>query len=145
MHFTIIKKIRAAGVLLLLLTGILYPQSENHKWKPVDLQSKQKLFVDINTSFTSSDTVLSFWVLELHRPAVEMEGVTGKITRTKTLYIYYTGTKKYGIRKIVYYNASSEEMKRYNYDKNLSSLLLLCTFPVFQNSPVEAALKILNP
>ncbi|NUN08086.1 MAG: hypothetical protein HUU54_02820 [Ignavibacteriaceae bacterium] len=127
-------KFRKTLLLMILFAGVSFAQGENHKWKILKASESQKLWYDSGQLEQVTSSVFDVWVLELHQPMLEVNGVKGKIMRTKTLYQINSEIARYNLKTVVYYNASSDELATFNY--NLENLEddIKYYFPIYPDS-----------
>jgi hypothetical protein len=135
-------------LLLLLFLGFgfqagLNAQSEDHKWKTL-LTGARNIWYDSSQLDTVSSNRFELWVIELHKPAITIDGVTGKVSRTKTLYCIDREAQTYGLRKVVYYNNVNTELARYTYDADDSIKVTKYYFPIISNELFTAVFNELD-
>lgn len=129
--------------LILFQVSNLFPQSENHKWKPLIITESQKIWYDESQTDTIKSSMFDVWVLELHQPLLSVDGIKSKVMRSKTLYQVNAEDKCYNLKAVVYYNASNVEVARYNYDLTLLNENKRYTFPVYDDSYIDKILKVI--
>jgi len=123
-------------ILLLLLAPaiVLRAQTPNHNWKPLIIDNIQRLWYDRSQLDTITNPSFEIWILEMHRPALSLEGISENIMRTKTLYIVDLQQYKYGIKQVVYYDPSNQIIKSFKYDTTAGSEEYKYIFPITENS-----------
>lgn len=126
-------KIKQSLIILFLLAGGIFSQSENHQWKPLIINDSVKTWFDANMADTISSEIFSIWLLELHKPPIEFEGIKSKITRSKTLYLVNKTDMKYGIDEVVYYDQANREIERFKYNLSKFDEEFRYTFPILNN------------
>lgn len=119
----------------------LFPQRENHKWKPLIITESQKVWVDQSQADTITSPVFDIWVLELHQPLLTVEGIKGKVMRSKSLYQVNVLEKCYNLKSVVYYNAANAEIARFDYDLSLMNENNRFSFPVYEDSPIDKIIR----
>jgi hypothetical protein len=118
---------------------LLYGQTE-HKWKPLLLNAAKKIWVDENCLKAVKDSVADVWLLELHIPAIEINGSDEKACRVMTLYSINLEKARYCIKKIIYFNDEGKEILGFNYmtdDQGFKNY----TYPVLESSPLHMVIK----
>lgn len=116
-------------------------QEENHSWKPLIVDNEQKVWYDLNSIKVTDENYISVWLLELHNPYITLEGVKGRIYRSKTYYTININKVRYGMEKIVYYDVSNKELYRYDYKLSNYEKEYRYTFPVMENSIISVFLE----
>lgn len=116
-------------------------QEENHSWKPLVLENEEKVWYDLNSIKVTDENYISVWLLELHNPYITLEGVKGRIYRSKTYYTIDINKVRYGMEKIVYYDVSNKELYRYDYKLSNYDKEYRYTFPVMENSIISIFLE----
>ena len=129
--------------LILLLGQASFAQSENHKWK-VLFSGAKNLWYDGSQLDTVTAQQFDIWIIELHKPTLSVDGVKGKISRTKTLYSIDREVWKYGLKKVVYYNNVNTELARYAYENSDSGGTTVYYFPISNNELFDAVFKELD-
>lgn len=124
-------------------TGILRAQSEDHKWKTL-LNGERNFWYDSSQLDTVSVPKFDLWVIELHKPAITVDGVPGKVSRTKTLYAIDREAQTYGLLKVVYYNNVNTELARYSYAGDDSLTVTKYYFPIIRDELFTAIFKELD-
>lgn len=84
---------------------------------------------------------LDMWVLQMHKPALKFDGINGEIYRSKTLYSIDLKTVRYGIDKVVYYDAANQELYKHNYENANMPENVKYTYPIFEDSFMYALVK----
>lgn len=128
---------------ILFQTPNLFPQGENHKWKPLIITESQKIWYDEAQADTITTTMFDIWILELHQPLLTVDGLKAKVMRSKTLYQVNAEDKCYNLKSVVYYNSSNVEIARYNYDLTLLNENKRYTFPIYDDSYIDKILKLI--
>ncbi len=128
-------KHKSALIFFLMLAAITaYPQGQPHRWKALLISESQKLWYDASQLEAVSNATFDIWVLELHQPMIEVNGVGGKIMRTKTLYQINTDIARYNIKKVVYFNAANDELASFNYNLENVDDNIKYYFPIYPDS-----------
>ena len=110
-----------------------FAQTENHKWKTLTTL-KQYLWYDSSQLDTITANQFAIWIIELHKPQIEIDGIKGKINRTKTLYLVDSTRKKYGIQQVVYYDNANKEVSNISYGADKLTDTYKYCFPILKNS-----------
>ncbi|MCC6549319.1 MAG: hypothetical protein IT279_04540 [Ignavibacteriaceae bacterium] len=126
---------------LFVTVSNLFPQKENHKWKPLIITESQKVWVDQSQADTITAPVFDIWVLELHQPLLTVEGIKGKVMRSKSLYQVNVLEKCYNLKSVVYYNSSNTEIARFDYDLSLMNENNRFSFPVYEESVIDKIIR----
>ncbi len=129
--------------LAVLIGSTSFAQSENHKWK-VLFSGAKNVWYDGTQLDTVSSSRFDLWIIELHKPALTLDGVAKKITRTKTLYSVDREIGKYGLKKVVYYNNVSTELARYSYESDDSTGTTKYYFPIINSELFDGIFKELD-
>lgn len=130
------KTILIPLLVFLALSITIRGQADGHKWRSLTT-TPQLLWVDATQLDTISAAEFEIWIVELHKPAVTIDGISGKVNRTKTLYTVSRTENKFGIKKVVYYNNANKEIWHYDYQPaDISNGLKYC-FPINKNSFLE--------
>ncbi len=138
------KNIIIAVLLLGTLAGSsLLGQSENHKWKTL-LTGTRFVWYDGPQLDTVSASRFDIWTIELHKPPIDIDGIEGKIVRTKTLFCVDRESAKYGLKKVVYYDKVNTELGRYSYETDDTVPESKYYFPILNNPLFEALFKELD-
>jgi hypothetical protein len=77
----------------------------------------------------------------MYKPALEFEGIQGKIIRSKTLYIVNLEKFAYGIKEVVYYDLNNSELKRFKYDLSVYEEDSRYSFPIMPNTTLDKLVK----
>lgn len=128
---------------LFVTVSNLFPQKENHKWKPLIITESQKVWIDQSQTDTISSPVFDVWVLELHQPLITIDGIKGKIMRSKSLYQVNVLEKCYNLKAVVYYNAANVEVARFSYDLSLMNENNRFSFPVYDDSIIDKVIRLI--
>lgn len=120
-----------------------YAQVDAHKWRTLT-QTPQLLWVDGVQFDTTKSDPFEIWVLELHKPALTIEGISAKVNRTKTLYAVNRKEHKYGIKKVIYYNNANKEIWRYDYNTAKLHDELKYNFPIPNNSFLQKLFEAMD-
>ncbi len=126
-----------------LIGSATFAQSENHKWK-VLFSGEKNLWYDSTQLDTVTTTRFDVWVIELHKPVLTLDGVAGRISRTKTLYSIDREVGKYGLKKVVYYNNVNTELARYSYESDENTESTKYYFPIINSDVFSAIFKVLD-
>ncbi|HRI47412.1 MAG: hypothetical protein KF721_06235 [Ignavibacteriaceae bacterium] len=109
-------------------------QKEKHVWKPLVINENQKVWYDQTQLDTINTARFSIWLLELHRPLLNLEGVSKNIMRTKSLYLINLEEYRYSLKEVVYYNQANVEIKRFSYTIEEYEEEVKYYFPITNNS-----------
>jgi hypothetical protein len=131
----------SAAAFFLIINVSLTAQIDQHIWKPLVVEENQKLWYDANMLDSAKGDKFQVWVLELHKPPLEIENIDGDVYRSKTLYTVNLNSVKYGILKIVYYDVASREIFNYDYSKPEEYDDLNYPYPITENSFMFLILK----
>lgn len=134
-------KTKGVVFFLLIINCICLAQVDTHRWKPLNVSDSTKMWYDASQLDTISSVKFEIWILEMHKPALEFEGIDGKIVRTKTLYVVNLENFTYGISESVYYNINNEEIKRFKYDLNNYQDEYKYSRPIMPNTPLDYIIK----
>jgi hypothetical protein len=85
------------------------------------------------SSIESKDDDIFVWVMQTHIPPLNIESVKEKIFKSRTLYVFNKKLKRYGILKIVYYNAKGDIIKEFDYSVNTDIETYKYSYPIFKN------------
>jgi hypothetical protein len=126
---------------LILLPLFIHAQDIIHRWKPLVINDKEKVWYDQSMVDSIKGDKLDIWILQMHKPPLSHEGIQGEVYRSKTLYTINLKNVKYGIVKVIYYDLTNKEM--YNFKYNISDYPdnLKYTYPITENSFLFAFLK----
>lgn len=128
-------------LLFTIFTYVIFPQSEDHRWKPLILADNQKAWYDAASFTHVEDDILKVWILQMHRPPLMFEGIKGDIYRSKTLYAINLSNARYGIMTVVYYSVENREIFRFNYELATAEKNTLFVYPVTENSTLHEVIK----
>ncbi len=81
------------------------------------------------------------WVMQTHIPPLNIESVDKKIFKSKTKYVFNRELNRYGILKIIYYDAKGKKITEFDYSVNTDIETYKYGYPLFENSLER---KILN-
>jgi len=109
-------------------------QNVTHNWKPLTIDETQRMWYDRSQLDTINNPTFDIWILEMHRPTLSLEGISGNIMRTKTLYTVDLQAYKYGIKQVVYYDPSNQIIKSFRYDTNSLTEGYRFIFPITERS-----------
>jgi len=133
-------KFQLTLIALLIITMVLSAQDQ-HRWKPLLLNANDKLWYDASNLDTANTQVMNVWILQLHKPPLQFEGISGDVYRSKTLYTIDMTTVKYGIAKVVYYDVENKEIYSYDYKLESAPLEIRFPYPVLEGSFVNEVIK----
>jgi hypothetical protein len=121
-------------ILLVLLNVIASGQKEKHVWKPLVINEYQKVWYDQTQLDTINTAKFAIWLLELHRPNIELEGISKNIMRTKSLFLINLEEYRYSLKEVVYYNPANNEIKSFKYEIDDYGDEVKYYFPITLNS-----------
>ena len=135
-------KIILTGLFLLIGSNFIsYAQTDNSKWKPLVVNDEKKVWVDETGLQNVKGDKFEIWLLQMYVPPLRMDGITGDVYRSKTLYAVDLNSVKYGIEQVVYYNADNKELFSYDYKIKNYEDNLKYTYPVLENSTMHLVIK----
>jgi hypothetical protein len=120
--------------LFVFLNVVLSAQKEKHVWKPLVINDNLKVWYDQTQLDTVNTSKFAIWLLELHRPYLELEGVSKNIMRTKSLFLINLEEYRYSLKEVVYYNPANNEIKNFQYGIDDYGEDVKYYFPITQNS-----------
>lgn len=112
-------------------------QTEKNVWKALVINEQNRVWYDQTQMDTINTSKFSIWLLELHRPYMELEGVSKNIMRTKSLYSISLDDYRYSLKEVVYYNPGNVEIKRFRYDIDSYDENVKYYFPITPNSIIQ--------
>ncbi len=74
------------------------------------------------------------WIMQTHIPPLNIESVNEKIFKSKTYYVFNKQLLRYGLLKIVYFNAKGEKIREFDYGTNTDIADYKYSYPIFENS-----------
>lgn len=125
---------------ILFLAFFAQGQETNHKWKLIN-SSKQKCWYDASMIDSMKNDNFRIWIMQEHNPPLSFEEINGEVHRSKTLYNVDLKSVKYGIEKVVYYDAKNKEISTFDYNTGTLSDDVKYTYPVTEDSPVYLFIK----
>lgn len=136
-------KISIAAILLFILTGAasLFAQTDQHRWKPLIVNDSQKLWYDGLMLEKASGDIIEMWVLQMHKPPLQFDGIKGDIVRSKTLYAIDLKEVRFGLEEVVYYDAANKEIYKHSYETKTLTGNLKCPYPITEDSYMFALVK----
>ena len=134
---------------LLIITSIfifhsvkVHSREETHRWKKLDTITGEQIWFDTSFIDTVKGDKFEVWVLKVHKPPMQSEGVDGDIYRSKILYAVNLATVRYGIMKLRYYDVQNKELYSFDYDTPPPPTdALKYPYPVLQKSPLYLIIK----
>ncbi|GAB4299092.1 MAG: hypothetical protein Kow0098_25230 [Ignavibacteriaceae bacterium] len=135
-----------SGIKILLMflavsAGVSYAQQTTHRWEPLKLEDERKLWYDKSFLDSITNDHFSVWILEMHRPPLQIENVPGDVYRSKTLYTVNLQIVRYGILKVIYYDLENKEIFSYDYSLPEEDQELRYPYPVTENSFLHLIIK----
>ncbi len=122
-------------IFLTMITSIqAQSQTETHRWKPLIINEKQRIWYDASQTDTVSGNKFNVWLLEMHKPPLEFSEIPDKIYRSMTLYSIDLNTAKYGILQVRYYNVTNKELYKFDYHNEDLPDNIKYTYPIMENS-----------
>ncbi len=112
-------------------------QTEIHRWQPIVADTDVPVWYDASMIDTVTTDRFTVWLLENQKPPLELDGITSKIYKVKTLYAINLEEAKYGIIEVVYYNIGNRELARYKYDLNPYDDSHKYAYPVLKDSYMQ--------
>jgi hypothetical protein len=119
---------------IVFLNIVTLAQKEKHVWKPLVINENQKVWYDQTQLETINTAKFEIWLLELHRPHLELEGVAKNIMRTKSLFLISLEEYRYSLKEVVYYNPANNQVKSFQYGIDDYDEDIKYAFPITQNS-----------
>ncbi|MDP2301091.1 MAG: hypothetical protein Q8N03_01540 [Ignavibacteria bacterium] len=119
---------------IVFLNIVTLAQKEKHVWKPLVINENQKVWYDQTQLDTINTAKFEIWLLELHRPHLELEGVAKNIMRTKSLFLISLEEYRYSLKEVVYYNPANNQVKSFQYGIDDYDEDIKYAFPITQNS-----------
>ena len=132
-------------MVLLIMAATIYAQDNIHRWKPLVIGDKDKVWYDQSMTDSIKGSKMNIWILQMYQPPLTDEGINGEVYRSKTLYAINLRTAKYGILNVIYYNVTNKEMYNFKYNIDDYPENLKYSYPITEKSILFALLKeILN-
>ncbi len=128
-------------LLMLIVAGNIYAQENAHRWKPLVIDGKEKVWYDQSMTDSIKGSKMTIWILQMHKPPLIEEGIKGEVYRSRTLYAINLKTAKYGILNVIYYDATDKEMYNFKYDIDGYPDNLKYTYPITEKSILFALIK----
>jgi hypothetical protein len=128
-------------LILLLAAGSMYAQENVHRWKPLVIDDKEKVWYDQSMTDSIKGSKFNVWILQMYRPPLTAEGIIADIYRSKTLYTINLKTVKYGILNVIYYDVSNKELNNFKYNLEAYPDELKYTYPITEKSILFTLLK----
>jgi hypothetical protein len=122
-------------------TAFTYAQEGIHRWKPLVINDKEKIWYDQSMVDSLKGDKLNIWILQMYKQPLTYEGIVGDVYRSKILYAINLKNVKYGILNAIYYDISNKEMYNFNYNINNYPDDLKYTYPITENSFLFTLLK----
>ncbi len=116
-------------------------QNQIHRWKPLSINEKEKIWFDSSMLDTVKGNIFDIWILEMHKPPLQFEGIKGDIYRSMTLYSVNIEKTRYGIRKIVYYDLANKEIYSHDYIEADYNEAVKFTYPILENSTIDKVVQ----
>ena len=135
------KSILFLLLLAIFLTNSIASQTNNENWIPVRVEDQNKIYInESNLSCTQKDDIY-VWVLEEFNKPIELEGIDGKVYKTKTFYLMNNGMMRYSILQIILFDEDKNVLKSYNYEHNSELTDFKYNTPILKDSNAEAVLN----
>ncbi|MDR3611428.1 MAG: hypothetical protein P4L27_12750 [Ignavibacteriaceae bacterium] len=128
-------------LMLLVATAFAYAQEGIHRWKPLVINDKEKIWYDQSMLDSLKGDKLNIWILQMYKQPLTYEGIVGEVYRSKIQYAINLKNVKYGILNAIYYDISNKEMYNFNYNINNYPDDLKYTYPITENSFLFTLLK----
>jgi hypothetical protein len=134
-------KINSVLILLFFAASFASAQVEKHTWLPLLTNDGAKIWYDVSEFDTTAADKLDLWILEAHKPPLAIENIAGEIHHSKTLYSIELENVKYGILRVVYYNADNKEIFRHDYNNPDIAEQIRYSYPVTEESKIYSVMK----
>lgn len=132
-------------LIMLVMAATIYAQDNIHRWKPLVIGDKEKVWYDQSMTDSIKGSKMNIWILQMYQPPFTDEGINGEVYRSKTLYAINLRTAKYGILNVIYYDVTNKEMYNFKYNIDDYPENLKYSYPITEKSILFALLKeILN-
>ncbi|MBZ0200934.1 MAG: hypothetical protein K8H86_13770 [Ignavibacteriaceae bacterium] len=128
-------------ILILSVSFSLSAQTDVHRWKPLIVNDSEKMWYDALMLDKMEGDKLDMWVLQMHKPPLKFDGIKGEIYRSKILYAINFKTVRYGIEKVVYYDAANQELYKHDYESASLPENVKYTYPILEDSFMYALVK----
>lgn len=121
-------------LIVFFIAAACFAQSNDDNW--ISIESVNPGNVYFNTkgleNFKGSDFYV--WVLEEHAAPITVESVNGKISKTKTYYLFNKELKKYSFIEIYYYDNEDNVIKSFSYRRDTEVENYKYNYPVLEDS-----------
>ena len=132
-------------LMMLVMAATIYAQDNVHRWKPLVIGDKEKVWYDQSMTDSIKGSKMNIWILQMYQPPLTDEGIKGEVYRSKTLYAINLRTAKYGILNVIYYDVTNKEIYNFMYNIDDYPENLKYSYPITEKSILFALLKeILN-
>jgi hypothetical protein len=112
----------------------IFGQEYTHRWKPLVIDEKEKIWYDQSMVDSTRGSRIDIWILQMYKPPLTFEGISGEVYRSKTLFTIDLKTVKYGIRDVVYYDVTNKEIQNFHYDIDKYPDNIKYSYPIMENS-----------
>jgi len=137
----IIVKTLILATAFFLMQDCIFAQTSENSWKMLSSGSQRKIWYDSEALDTATSHALSIWTLELHKPPLKIEGVSAPVFKSQTLYNINFDLLRYGIAKIVYFDASDKIIFQYDYQKLNTGDDYKYSYPIMDDNQMVTLLK----
>ena len=127
-------------ILLALFTQAFFSQTQNEEYVKILGAENLTAYLDKASVKAKGDDIW-VWVMQTHIPPLNIESIDKKIFKSKTYYNFNRKLNRYGILKIVYYDAKGNLIKEFDYEKKTDIPDYKYSYPVFENSLEEKILQ----
>ncbi len=135
------KKYILFVLLILFATGLTTYGQMIHRWKPLKIDNKTKIWYDASKFDSVKNNIMDMWLLQMYQPALTFDNINGNIYRSKTLYTINLNTLKYGIKKVYYFDVNNKEIEYFDYGIEQYSDSLIYTYPILDDSEFDLLLQ----
>ncbi len=126
---------------LLFFVSFGYAQNQKEIWIKIEGEQTRQIYLDKNSIEPGDSNDVTVWVMQMHIPPLHIESVNRKIYKSKTEYLFNTKLNRYGILKIIYFDAKGRKLKSFNYRVKTKIPDYRYSYPIFNNSIEENILK----
>lgn len=119
-----------------------YKDEKLSVWKELHTGGGLNCWYDSSSLSDNGNGIFEVWIVELHNPAIRLEGISGAIYRTKTHLTINRSTKKYGILQAVFIGFNSNILETVDYKLESNSEEFKHYLPIMPNTHIEKILEI---
>ncbi len=124
--------LRTIFLSFLIAAQVFFAESKEEYVKVIGAEDLT-VYID-KASIETKDDDIFVWIMQTHIPPLNIESVEKKIFKSKTYYVFNRKLNRYGILKIVYYDAKGEKITEYDYSVNTDIASYKYGYPIFKNS-----------